>query len=107
MKMAATAAPKNVTLDGIAGQGTGNAFLGSQWDEMTYSSYAVSANGRLLYLGRANSRDPQMRNLVVVSLDGSGRVTGVPRGSVSDQAKWLAPVGLPTGRSALASLSQA
>jgi hypothetical protein len=82
----------NVLLDNIAGLGGAPGTFGRAWVETTFSSCAVSPNGRLAYFGRTTSHDPEMRNLVVASLDASGNVSGIPRCyPTSDRP--LAPIG--------------
>jgi hypothetical protein len=39
----------------------------------------VSADGKVAYFDRTASYDPEMRNLVVASLDASGNVIGIPQ----------------------------
>jgi hypothetical protein len=69
----------NVLLDNIAGLGGARGTFGQARDKTTFSSCAVSPNGRVAYFGRTASLDPEMRNLVVASLDASGNVIGIPR----------------------------
>lgn len=68
----------NVLLDNIAGLGTLCPF-GPGLFQTTFSSCAVSPNGTVAYFGRTASHDPEMRNLVVASLDTSGNVIGIPK----------------------------
>jgi hypothetical protein len=63
-----TSIPIYVSLDDVAGLGPAK-----------FSSCAVSTDGRLAYFGRTASYDPEMRNLVVASLDPSGNVVGIPQ----------------------------
>jgi hypothetical protein len=67
----------NVLLDNIAGLGAPATF-GPLSDQTTFSSCAVSADGKVAYFGRYASSDPEMRNLVVASLDPFGEVIGIP-----------------------------
>jgi hypothetical protein len=70
----------NVSLFNIAGLGnTPPGDWGPLRHQTTFASCAVSSDGGKAYFGRAGSVDPQMRNLVVASLDSSGGVVGVPR----------------------------
>jgi hypothetical protein len=68
----------NVLLDDIAGLGAPATF-GPAWYQTTFSSCAVSSDGKVAYFGRTASSDPEMRNLVVASLDTSGDVIGIPQ----------------------------
>ena len=70
--------PAKVLLDNIVGLGAPRTF-GPIWHQTTFSSCPASADGRLVYFGRAASYDPAMRNLVVASLDESGNVAGIPQ----------------------------
>jgi hypothetical protein len=82
----------NVLLDNIAGLGGAPGTFGRVWHDTTFSSCAVSPNGRVAYFGRTASHDPEMRNLVVASLDASGNVIGIPR--CYPTSAWpLAPIG--------------
>jgi hypothetical protein len=82
----------NVPLDNIAGLGASVLNFGPTREQTSFSSCAVSPNGRVAYFGRTESFDPEMRNLVVASLDASGNVIGIPRGyPTSDRP--LAPIG--------------
>lgn len=68
----------NVLLNKIAGLGS-SANFGRAWYETTFSSCAVSVDGKVAYFGRTASYDPEMRNLVVASLDASGNIIGIPQ----------------------------
>src|SRR5215471_3541292 len=81
----------NVLLDDIAGLGAPVIF-GPLWYDTTFSSCAVSADGKVAYFGRTGSHDPAMRNLVVASLDASGNVIGIPQ-CYSTSAWPLEPIG--------------
>ena len=82
----------NVSLDNIAGLGAPVTIFGPPRIQTTYSSCAVSPNGRVAYFGRTASHDPEMRNLVVAPLDASGNVIGIPR--CYPTSAWpLAPIG--------------
>jgi hypothetical protein len=82
----------NVSLDNIAGLGAPVLNFGPAREQTSFSSCAVSPNGRVAYFGRTVSHDREMRNLVVASLDASGNVIGIPRCyPTSDRP--LAPIG--------------
>jgi hypothetical protein len=68
----------NVLVDNIAGLGAPATF-GPAWYQMTFSSCALSADGKVVYFGRTASYDPDMRNLVVASLDIFGEIIGIPQ----------------------------
>ena len=69
--------PETVLLDHIAGLGAPVVFSAA-WYGTTFSSVAISDDGKVAYFGRTASYDPMMRNLVVVALDSSGNVKGIP-----------------------------
>jgi hypothetical protein len=69
----------NVLLDDIAGLGVTPRTFGPAWYQTTFSSCAVSNDGKVAYFGRTASYDPAMRNLVVASLHASGNVIGIPQ----------------------------
>jgi hypothetical protein len=73
-----TVQPDSILLDDIAGLGAPPAF-GPLLYDTTFSSIAMSGDGTVAYFGRTTSRDPQMRNLVVASLDSVGNVQGIPK----------------------------
>ncbi len=85
----------NVQLFDIAGLGTGS--FGSTLDQTTFASCAVLPDGKKAYFGRANSRDPQMRNLVVASLDSAGGVLGVPQSYPTSTSPLDLIAGYPAG----------